>query len=140
MRDRSWRRHQRERAIQRILSNVKQNRDWWYSYYAGTPQPHRYWEMEERMNMYPAGDQYVPPRTWEEVFTSRLELALIRHSVRAKCSCITCGNPRKWWKQTTKKEKLAEISQYEQLEEMGYERLQRRPNVWRPRWRGNFPH
>ncbi len=140
MRDRSWRRHQRERAIQRVLSNIKDNRDWWWGRTAGTPQPHIYWEMEEGLNRYPARDQYIPPRTWPEVFTSRLEMALFRHSVRAKCSCICCGNPRKWWKQKTKGEKLAEINQYEQLEEMGYEQLQQKPNVWRPQWHDRFPH
>lgn len=139
MRDRSWRRHQRERAIQRVLSNIKHDRDWWFGHQAGTPQPHRYWEMEERINKYPAGDYYISPRTWQEVFTSRLEMALVRHSVRAKCSCICCGNPRKWWKQKTIKEKVAEINQYEQLEDIDHQQLQRKPNIWRPRWK-EFPH
>lgn len=133
MRDRSWRRHQRERAIQRVLSNVKQNRDWWYSFCAGTPQPHKFWENKERINKYPASDIYILPSTWEEVFVSRLEIALSRHSVRTKCSCISCGNPRKWWGERTIKEKVAEINHYEQLEALGEEQLCQKPNIWRPR-------
>ena len=140
MRNRAWRRHQRERAIQRVLANVKKNRDWWYSYHAGTPQPHRFWEDEEQINKYPASDHYIPPGTWEEVFTSRLEIALTRHSVRAKCSCICCGNPRKWWGDRTLKEKIAEMKHYEQLEELGEEHLCRKPTIWRPQWHYQYHH
>ena len=140
MRDRSWRRHQRERAIQRILSNIKTNRDWWYSYVASAPQPHRFWEEEERINKFPANDHYFPPMNWEDVFNNRREIALTRHSTRARCSCLSCGNPRKWWGDKTLKEKIAEVNYYEQLEDIGEEHLSRKPTVWRPQWRCHGYH
>ena len=134
MRDRSWRRHQRERAIQRVLSNIKKNREWWYTWYVCSPQPHRFWEDEERINTFPAYDSYRPAMTWEDVFNHRRVLALTRHSTRAKCSCQSCGNPRKWWGDRTRQEKLAEINHYEQLEELNEEHRQRKPTIWRPKW------
>ena len=34
-----------------------------------------------------------------------------------RCSCYMCGNPRKWWKQRTRHEELAELSTHEQLKD-----------------------
>ena len=42
---------------------------------------------------------------WDKELPNPRMLGLILHTP-TMCSCLTCGNPRKWWKSKTLKEKL----------------------------------
>ena len=39
-------------------------------------------------------------------------------TTHTRCSCPMCGNPRKWFGELTRQERLAEIDAYEQLAEI----------------------
>lgn len=117
MRNRSWRRYQRERAIQKVLFQIKARRDWWY-HRSLTPQPHQFWAKEEYINTYPAIDHWIPPCTWEEVFAMRREEAMLLFKNRKKCSCYVCGNPRQWWNKKDLNERIAKLDEEEQLNDL----------------------
>jgi len=40
----------------------------------------------------------------------------------ARCSCHMCGNPRKWFGQSTRQEKRADLEMHEQLEHQDVQR------------------
>lgn len=77
MRDRVWRRHQRDRVKTRIERWL---REWHY----------RYYDWDER----------------EELVQKE---ARQRLDARAPCSCWMCGNPRKWFRDLTMDEKIANL-------------------------------
>ena len=125
MRGRLWHRNQRERAIQKVLDQIR-NKTWFY-WSHNTPVPHQFLEREEWMNQHPALDHWIPPKTWEDVFEGRREQALLRHGSRCPYS-RGCGNPRRWWGQQTLGEIRANISENEWNEELGllYQNKRRR--------------
>lgn len=114
MRNRLWRRYQRERIIQKVICRIKNKTNWLYS---GTmPVPHLYWLREDYINRYPALDHWIPPRTWEEVFLQRRKEALFYYKAYN-------DNPRKWYKEITLQEKKAKLNELEQREELYVEPL-----------------
>lgn len=81
---RAVRRHHRERLINKYINYIKCR----YGY-----------DVPNRNSSY-------YPNTWEEMFLARYELARNTFDNFKKCSCHMCGNPRKFYKDKTLKEKL----------------------------------
>lgn len=56
--------------------------------------------------------------TWEDVEEYRREHARMVAENRAICSCVFCGNPRRWFAEPTRQELRAAISFEEQIAEV----------------------
>ncbi len=100
-RDRSFRRHQLKRIKDKVRFIRRQIWDFfrWDKREDGTPAPP------------------VPPGQEDPAVIG------IEASVHCKgCSCIGCGNPRRHFGELTKQEKIAEVSEAEQIQEVDDEK------------------
>jgi len=57
--------------------------------------------------------------TWKDVFDSRKVRAHHRMNNMTPCSCSKCGNPRKWYRESSYQEILSDIDALEQIMEVG---------------------
>jgi len=78
---------------------------------------HRAVERAKRLYPCPAQDG-GDLLTWDEVFSKRLDYA--RHWYRnpKKCSCSLCGNPRRIYGDSSRREKLAIASARDELNDL----------------------
>ena len=57
--------------------------------------------------------------SWNAVIAFREAMAIRRWQHPAVCSCLACGNPRKWFDAATRQETLAAVDALEQFAEVG---------------------